>query len=443
MALPAPLSIAQFMSNFLQSYAPVVGVSDISSIPDTDPIVAIAGSNAGASVYLQSQTFALVAFSRAATAQGPDLDSWLADFRTTGSNGQTIGYPGRPQGAAANVILSVTVAIPAGQSSVLIPVDFIVQTQPITVQPATSPQVFQVQASMETVVTANGTYQIEFTAVAPIQVGDVSGYQIFNNIPPNSFTQQLEPLNGITAITNAAAPVDGTNTASDAQARADFVDWITSLSEGTYAAIIAAVQDVAGGLIPGQTFAIYDFASNPTVAPGLIEGVVIRSGTGQYTGSPDDPVMDNIVQAITAVEAFGVSSVLYYAKNYPVTVFEATFTYSQSQLSAAGLTLPTLQGMMTAILQALITSSGSSLGQILYFSTLVQQWRNISVTLPGGVISNIVADVNASDFSATTTGGGTFTVDKIQPGTTGTLDQTGYLSMSLSVVPTYTAIAVP
>lgn len=455
MALPNPKSLQDFMDDFLGSWAVLTGVSDVSQIPNSDPIVAIAGSNSGSALWLQQLVFALEAFARSSTSTGADLDSWFAQFNYTDAAGVLHGFE-RPQGSPASVTIAVNVQIPAGQASITIPKGSIFQTQPITVQPSAVPAIFQVETTQDTVVSSSGTVDLLCFAINPVTTttsngSSVTGFSIYNNVPPNSFTQQFSPQAGITSVNNPASPSGGTDNASDAQARIDFVNFILSLSDATYAALVAAVEDVAGGLVVGQTFALYDYASTPTfVQPGQIAAVMIPgavgggSGSGQYPGAnPDNPTMDAIEQALINTEAFGIVGLTYYAKNYPITAVSATFSYSQSALVAANLTVAALESLMTGILQALIPAGGASLGAVLYFSTLVQQWRNLAVTLSGGVISNIVVDVNASDFTFVTTGGGTFTVDKLQPGTPSTLDQSGFLSLATTVAPNYTALALP
>jgi hypothetical protein len=315
----------------------------------------------------------------------------------------------------------------------------------VTIQPATTPIVFQFETTEDFVAMANGVFPIECSAVNAVTVNGVTGFSIFNNLQPGQLGQLFQPINGVTAVTNPASPAGGTDQASDPQSRSDFVDFITSLSEATKTAIKAAIEEQGGGLVLGQTFVFYDYATAPTVAqPGQIVAVVVRAGgTGQYPGSnPDDPLLDGILDAIDATEAFGATPQLYYAVNYPVTDVAITFTYSQSALTAAGLSLSNLQQRMLAILQADIPVGGGSIGGVEYFSQLAARWLAISVDVTGGTITGLVEDVNIGDLSFTTTGG-TFSSDKLQPGTPSTIDQLGYLSLALSVAPTFTAVPLP
>ena len=451
MPLPTPKSLATFMSDFLQNWAIVTGVSNVSMIPATDPIVAIAGSNSGAALYLQSLVFQLEALSRASTSVGPDLDSWFAQFSYTDSSGNFHGFT-RPQGVPASV--TITATINASGGPVTIQAGTIFETQPLTIQPSSVPVIFQVATSQTTIVNSSGVVALLCFAVNPVTYTDASGnsqtgFALYNTIPAGSFVQQYSPISGVSTVTNPASPLSGTNNASDAVARIDFVSWLLSLSEGTYAALVAAIADVGSGLVNGQTFALYDYATAPAFAqPGQIAAVVIGPGSGQYPGSnSDNPTMDAIAQAMLATEAFGVVGVEFYAKQYQVTAAAVTFTYSQSQLTAANLTISGLEALMTGILQTQISASGGNLGQLLYFSTLVQLWKNITVTLPGGVVSGIVVDVNASTFSFSTagvpSGGGTFTTDAVQPGSPSTRDLSGYLSLATSVIVNFTALAAP
>ncbi len=431
MPLPAPLSLSQFANNFMANWAIAVNVTSVSSIPASDPIWGVAQSSGGASLYLQGSIYQLVAISRASTATGADLDSWLADFDFD-----------RPEGTAATVVEQVTIAIPAGQTSVIIPSGTIWVTPAITVTPATSPQVFMAETTAAYAFTANGTYNITLTATAPVTAGGQTGYGIYNSIPPTSFTTMLQPIAGVSSSTNLASPAFGSNNASDAQARADFVQYITSLSQSTLAALIAAVEDSGAGWIYQETFNLLSYATAPGyVQPGQVIGVFIGPGSGQYPGSnPDNPAMDNALAALQADVAFGITPIEYYATDYAVTAIGFISTYSQSALNAAGLTVATLEGLMTSVLQGFFSSSGDSLGVAVYFSQIARALLNISVTTSNATVTGIVVDVNIGSFIIATSGG-TFqypSTDLVQPGTPTVLNPIGYLSMASSVVPTYT-----
>jgi hypothetical protein len=424
MSLPAPKSLAQFQQDFLNNWAAGIGVSP-ASIPSSDPIVALGGSNSGAALYLQGLIYQLVALTRASTSKGPDLDSWLADFNYT-----------RPQGAPATVTITFQVnpALAPG-GVVTIPEGTVVQTQPIVVAPSTIPQVFQVETTQAYSFSASGAQSIlcEATTEITIPNGGPTGYQIYNNIPANQLTQLEQPIAGVTSVTNAASPSGGSNNASDPAALAAFVEYITGLAKSNQTGINGAVEDAFSGLVLGQTFVTLTNAIAPTlVQPGQIWCVFVSPGkSGQYTGATFDPQAQGILNALVAAKAFGLTPLVYYANEYLVSHGQIAFTYSASALAAAGLSLSALELLMFETLQELMPVTGGQLGQAVPFSQIAAALLDISVTVSTGVISNIVTDVNLSGSSnfMLTTGGGTFNEDLIQPGTPSTLDQLGYLAM--------------
>lgn len=436
MSMPTPKSLSDFQSDFLSSWNAYVGNPPGTVIPESDPFVAIGAANSGAALYLQGLVYDLVGVSRASTSVGSDLDSWLADF----------GYTRAP-GAPAQVTLSLTVnpslANPPG--TVTIPKDTIFQTGSIVVSPAALPAVYSVATNAEVVVTTSGVVQVPCTANAAVTVSGETGFEVYNQIPPGAITVQYEPIAGVVSVTNSASPTGGTNSASDPQARADFVDYINSLAESNFQGVKAGIEDVFGSLQLGVNFQLLTNSTAPTrVQPGLLMAVFISPGNnGQYTGSPVDPNAQAILNSMEASQAFGLTPVVYYATQHQITAISVPYTYSASALNRAGLSVSALQQIMSQTIAGFIPKTGGALGQVVFFSALAAALLNISVTLPTGVVGGIVTDVYVGGLSFTASPGGVFDGgDFVQPGTPAAIDQLGYLSWDPSTYPaTFTATA--
>ena len=215
---------------------------------------------------------------------------------------------------------------------------------------------------------------------------------------------------------------------------------------GTLAALVAAVQD-ATGLVNGQNMAEIDFASagaSGMITRGYAATVFIEQGkSGQYTGSVFDATANAALSAMQNVIALGITPLVYYATQYTVNSVAITFTYSQAATTNAQLSLLQLETLLLNILQGLFPVGGGQLGQVVYFSQIARKFLDL-VSINGSNVSvgGLVTDVNIPAASIVTSSG-TFTGDLIQPGTPGTLDGLGYLSMSTAVNPTWTAIAAP
>lgn len=427
MSVPTFPTVAQLETLFVQTYVatldPGFGAT-VANIPQSDAIWALAFASAALGVQQQKNITDLYTFSRASTATGQNLDSWFADF----------GFQ-RFQGSEAQA--TVTIPTSNGQNTgtaIPIPAGTPISTQPIILSPSTVPSIYSfTTVSLATIAagTSSITVGIEATAVG----------SSYNNIPSNTPLSLGTAIPGVGVPTFLTAPTLGANEASDALARQEFIGYITSLQEGTLAAVIAAVQD-ASGLQNGVNLTVYDYATAPTkAAPGQVIAAFIESGkSGQYVASPSvDPIAQEILLAMQNSVAFGMTPIVWYATQYAISAFSIPlWSYSASGITAAGITAVQLQGLMLAELQTLFPSGGTALGISVPFSQIVRALLDISVTnASGNTVTGLVSDVYLPSVSVTTAGG-TFlgsTNDSVQGGTPGLLDPYGYLSMALTVAP--------
>src|SRR5579872_3050996 len=421
MPLSPTLTVTQLQGNYVAAWAsalnPAFGITP-ANIPAGDPILALGFATAGTATYLQAWMQGLVDYSRASTAVGPELDSWMADFNFV-----------RPGGGFAQGWISVpTPTGKAATTAVPIPNLTVFQTAPIVVSPSTIPTVYYFTTqSAATIAVGQTSVLIPFKANA--------AGAIYNGVPASSALQFSSGIAGTGnpsfalapgQASGSAAPAGGTNADSDPAARAAFVNYIDSLAGSIESSLVAGIEEVSSYLQNGSTFVVWDFASQPNgvqlAFPGQAVCVFVSpnpSNSGQYLGPlGTDPIADGILTAMNGTVAnpidavaFTVTPIVYYANSYLITTlaFAANSIWvSQSALNAAGLSYTQLQSSIQGALQALVGNPngiglGISVG--LAWSAIINTMRNFSVTqASGAVVSNIITDVLPSAMTGIVTG---------------------------------------
>src|SRR6202040_1823938 len=168
----------------------------------------------------------LLSLTRAATSNGADLDSWMADYGVTRLGAQF---------ATGNV----TFARFTPTFQALIPIGTIVQTssgsQKYTVIVNTLNSAYN--AGLGGYVIAAAAFNVSVPVVANT-AGSAGNAQIglINSIGSG--------IPYVDTVTNPAAFITGSDAESDAQLRVRFVGYIASLNEGTVAAVQYAVQQL-------------------------------------------------------------------------------------------------------------------------------------------------------------------------------------------------------
>lgn len=454
MPFPPALTLTQLQTNFLNAWAatlnPSYGVTP-TAIPVGDPVRALGFANSAATAYLDGRITQLVDFSRAATSDGPDLDSWLADFnykRAPGSPATWIFTIPTADGQAVGASGS------SEQAPVAIPQGTVIQTQAIVVAPSTVPTVYRfITTAAAAIGLGQSSVQVQAQAQNPGSA--------YNGVPTTTPFSLGTGIAGAGTPTVASQVTLGSDPATDPQARSGFVDYITSLELATLTAFKAAVEDAVGGLVYGQTFQLYD---GPTIAaiqskyPGVplqINGIAASAAvpngyvacvyldpnysSGRYSGSPDNPTADAILAAMQATAFFSCVPVVYYAPIYLITAATLTVTVSASQLAAAGLNQSQIPGVLQGILD---TQFQAGMGTGAAMSEILAAVLNYSVTLPstGAVVSGIFTDANIPSLTVTVNlapggpGGAVYTAtvdDQVLPSTThGVPDLTGVLRLN-------------
>jgi len=232
-------------------------------------------------MWLQGLILQLLATTRAATATGADLDTWMTDFGLT-------------RLAAVAATGSVTFSRFTPTTQAIVPVGSLVQstdgTQQFTVVADTTQSAYN--SALGGYVLPPATASITTTVVAlTTGAGGNAAIGAINTLG--------QAISGVDTVTNAASFTNGANAEADVAFRARFQSYIASLSKATKGAVGYAVQSVRTGL----TYTLvedYNFAGS--YLPGYFY-VVLDDGTG----APSSGLIAQVSSAIEAVRPIGTS----------------------------------------------------------------------------------------------------------------------------------------
>ncbi|MBU9629926.1 baseplate J/gp47 family protein [Burkholderia multivorans] len=253
---------------------------------------AIGEGTAWIAMYLQGLILTAIALTRAATSNGVDLDSWLAQF----------GFTRLPPSAASG---QVTFSRFTYTQQAVIPVGSIVQTgdgtqQYQVVADTTNPAY---SASLNGFLIPAGTQSVSCTVVGitpgsnSLNLPDASG-----NVTAGAVNALYQSIPYVDTVSNASAFTNGKNAESDAAARIRFVGWLATLARATPAAVGAAISAL------GANFA-YTIVENQNYNGSLNMGyfyVVVDDGTG-YPSSTTLSTAYNAINAVRPITStFGV-----------------------------------------------------------------------------------------------------------------------------------------
>lgn len=329
-------------------------------------------------IWLEGLILTLLAVTRAATSNGSDLDSWMADYGLT-------------RLAATSSTGQVTFSRFTPTYQAVIPVGTVIQT-------ADGTQQFTVVAdTTQTAYSATlGGYVIAAginSAVATVQAVN-TGTQ--TNVLANTITTLTQAIQYVDTVTNAAGFTNAVDTETDTAFRARFVTYLNSLSKATKAAIGAAILGVQQGLV-------YTISENLNYAGATQIGhfsVIVDDGSG----SPPSALITSVYNAVDAVRPFTST----FEVHGP-TVVSATVTMTITTASGY-----THSALVTTVQTALLNYINTlPLGTTLAYSRLAQIAYDASpgvtnvtaVTLNGGT-----ADLTATAAQVIKATAGSITV---------------------------------
>lgn len=297
-------------------------------------------------LWLQSLIAQLLQQIRAATAVGPALDSWMADFGLT-----RIG--------AVFAKVSLTFARFTTGASAFIPVGKIAQTSDGSVQFAvvadpTNPA-FSPSLNGYTIGTSISSINVAAQSITPGATANLSIGSI------NTLAQAI-PF--VDTVINAAAASGGADAESDMAFRLRFVQYIASLAKATLQAITYAASTI-GPTIKAKFTELFDLTGVPK--PGYFYGVV-DDGSGATPSS----TIAAVYNAVDAVRAFGIAFNIVAATTLGANV-SVILTIAPSYDG------PTVRAAVTAAIQAYINSLG--VAATLQYNQLIRVIFNASAAL--------------------------------------------------------------
>lgn len=255
---------------------------------------AVIEANAAIMMWAQWLMVLTLGMTRAATSEGTDLDSWMADFSLTRA-------PPRP--ARGTVTLSrysagTGIAIPAGTS---------VKSRDgkITYRIVADPTLPAWSSSAASYVLPAGVTSIDLPIVA--SHGGANG-----NVLRETITLLASPVAGIDTVSNAAALSGGTDAESDEAFRTRFRMFFAARSRATSDAICHAIAQVDSSL----KYVIQENAD----ARGLPRIGNIAVFLASSSGSVSDDLIGSVGAAVDRVRALGTTFSVLPAEILPVQV---------------------------------------------------------------------------------------------------------------------------
>lgn len=225
---------------------------------------AIGQASSAVALWLQGLVLQAITLTRAATSQGSDLDTWMADFGVT-------------RVAAVAATGSVTFARVTSSIATTVPVGAQVATGDGT-------QAFTVVAQPLNVLysSALNGYPVGVgigSLLVPVQAA-IGGTG--SNVLTGTITVLKTGIPGIDSVTNASPFTNGAAAETDAALRARFVLFLNQLSLGTSAAIQFAIAQLQAGL---QSTVSENVDSNLTTVDNGVITVYIDDGSGATPGA--------------------------------------------------------------------------------------------------------------------------------------------------------------
>lgn len=310
-------------------------------------------------LWIQSLILQLLAATRAATASGSDLDTWMADYGLT-----------RLPALAATGSVTFSRFTPTLQA--VVPIGAIAQTgdgtQQFKVQLDTTNTAYS--ASQGGYVLAAGTASVTVPVTASVAGSGA-------NVSVGQINTIAQAMPGVDTVSNASAFTNGADAETDAAFRARFALYISGLREGIKSSVQSAIANLQAGVQ-------YTLVENQTLA-GLTQYGYFYVVINPYTTTLQQQVYGAVDAVRPLGSTFGVFSATQVTVNVGMTV-TAKSGYTHSQVAAA----------VTTAVQNFI--AGLGLGVPLYWSQLYAVAYSVA-----GVqeVTGLTANSGTADISAT------------------------------------------
>lgn len=338
-----PTLQTQTFDQLVQTEATAIQASSSGALIDFSVgsiLLAFAQAVAMVALWLQGLVLQLLTTTRAATASGSDLDSWVADF----------GVTRLPAVAATGTV--VFSRFTATQAAI-VPLGAVVQS-------ADGTQQFFVIADPAQAAYSDGdeAYLIPAGAVSISATVQAVTPGLAGNLAAGTISALGQSISGVDTVTNPSAFASGAAAESDAALRVRFVNYLASLAKATKLAVGNAIVSVQEGLTYTLT---EDYTYAGTYQPGYFY-VVIDDGSGM----PPAALLAVVSAAIDAVRGCGLQFGVFAP--VPITAAVAVTVTAASGYSHAGVAAAVQNGIL-AYIEALpvgTSLSWSRLYQIIY-----------------------------------------------------------------------------
>lgn len=277
-----PLQIQNFSTLVSNAAAAVQGAAaQLVDLTVGSTLRAILEANASMALWLQWLVLQVLQTTRAATSQGSDLDSWMADFAFARLPANSaVGTVTFSRFTASNpVIIPVGANVRTGDASQ----SFAVEASPSHPNWNAALTGFQMPAGLASVI-------LPVRALNP-------GYS--GNVQAGAISLLSTAVPGVDAVSNLSPTIGGVDAEPDAALRTRFQDYIASLSRATLVSVRSAIASVQFGL----SFVVRENV-NPDNSPrpgGFL--VVVDDGTG----TPSQGLLTRVATAVEQVRPIGTS----------------------------------------------------------------------------------------------------------------------------------------
>ncbi|MDR3718395.1 MAG: baseplate J/gp47 family protein [Bryobacteraceae bacterium] len=298
---------------------------------------AVLEASASVGLWMQWLAVRVLRMTRAATSEGADLDSWVADFGLT-----------RLPGVAA--MGTVTVSRFVAASSALVPVGTAFRTADGTLTFATTED-----SSSPAWADAQGGYLLPAGLASLTVPVACSSVGLVGNVQAGTVSLVVGGLPGIDTVTNAAAMQGGLDAEGDAALRGRFQNYIASRSRSTLSAIGYAISSIRQGL---------EYAISENLAPdGTTRLGCFVVSVDDGTGNPSDALLATVASAIEAVRPVGST---YSVRKPTVTTLQIVMTVDVSDSTLGATARQAVAAAVASYVNAL------TIGEVLRWSRLAQ-----------------------------------------------------------------------
>jgi uncharacterized phage protein gp47/JayE len=304
---------------------------------------AILEANASVGLWMQWLVVQVLQMTRAATSNGPDLDSWMNDFSLT-------RLPASPASGAVTLSRYTTSAAAVVFAGSLVRTTDGSQTFAVTADSTNAAWV----VGQQCYIVAAGLASLDVPVVALVPG---SGGNVF----AGSITVLATAIPGIDTVINAVGFTNGVDSESDAAFRARFQSFISSRSRATPLAVGYAISCVQQGL--AYTIQENVEATGTTQMGNFL--VYVDDGSGY----PSDSLLSGIQGAVDAVRPVG--------STFAVFPPQVTIAYVELTLSVMpGIDKAPIVATLTTAITAYV--NGLPLGASLPLTRIAQLAYSIS-----------------------------------------------------------------